>query len=94
MHQICGFLLDDNDDKVLSSKIKSIEKVMTSQQDQMRQTIAFSMDNSDSVSAIKSNLTDLIKAVNGLKKVTFRHNDGLYLLNTKFQQQLNNCRHN
>ncbi|XP_052077185.1 uncharacterized protein LOC127715185 [Mytilus californianus] len=65
---IRGFLLDDNYDKVSPSKLKSIEKVMKSQQYQLNKMIAVSKDNSNSVSAIKSDLTDLSKAVTGLQK--------------------------
>lgn len=91
---IRGFLLDDNNDKGLSSKLKSIEKLMKSQQDQLNNIIAVSKNNSNSVSEIKSDLTDLTNAVTGLQKATRKQADpakgGLYPLYTIKNKDCNN----
>lgn len=75
---IRGFLIDNNDDTVPSSKLKTIVKMMKSQQDQLNKIKAASKENHNDVSEVKSKLTNLSKAVHGsIKKVKDDHHDQL-----------------
>lgn len=58
-----GFLIDNNDDTVSSSKLKPIVKMMKAQQDQLNKIKAASKENSNGVSAVQSKLTAFIKKV-------------------------------